>query len=96
MQSISVLNMAGHKDGKKDLIFTLWCGQIGGTPYTGPTYNGAIFFEQNSDGHCYLATVTVMHALTVFVYMIIASFIHICIFFYVVSIYISFWLRLHS
>ena len=50
VQSISVLNMAGHKDGKKDLIFTLWCGQIGGTPYTGPTYNGAIFFEQNSDG----------------------------------------------
>ncbi len=50
VQSISVLNMAGHKDGKKDLIFTLWCGQIGGTSYTGPTYNGAIFFEQNGDG----------------------------------------------
>ena len=50
VQSATILNMAGHKDGKKDLIFTLWCGQKPGTVYSGPTKNGAVFFEQLNDG----------------------------------------------
>ena len=50
VQSATVLNMAGHKDGKKDLIFTLWCGQQPGTVYSGPTKNGAVFFEQTNTG----------------------------------------------
>jgi hypothetical protein len=50
VQSLVAFNMANHKDGRKDLAFTLWCGLTGGTVYTGPTPNGAVFFKQENDG----------------------------------------------
>ena len=43
-------NLAGHKDGKKDLIFTLWCAVPSGTNTTSPTVNGLIAFVQQADG----------------------------------------------
>ena len=43
-------NLMGHKDGKKDLIFTLWCSVPAGTSTTSPTINGLIAITQNADG----------------------------------------------
>ena len=52
IQNGLAVNMIGHKDGKKDLLFTLWCGMnsAAGKSITSPTINGAIAFIQNSDG----------------------------------------------
>jgi hypothetical protein len=46
------MNLTGHKDGKKDLLFTLWCGvsSAAGISITKPTLNGAVAFIQNQDG----------------------------------------------
>ncbi len=52
IQNGLAVNMIGHKDGKKDLLFTLWCGMnsAAGISITSPTINGTIAFIQNSDG----------------------------------------------
>jgi hypothetical protein len=39
-----------NKDGKKDLVLTLWCSQVAGTPSDGPVVNGVIVLTQNNDG----------------------------------------------
>lgn len=39
-----------NKDGKKDLVLTLWCNQVLGSIYDGPVINGIIVLTQNSDG----------------------------------------------
>jgi hypothetical protein len=45
-----------NKDGKKDLIFNVWCNQTAGALYVGPTTSGLIAFIQNADGSFRLAT----------------------------------------
>ena len=51
VQSAIAVNLSAHHDGKKDLIFTLWCAM---RPYgqtsTAPTKNGLVAFLQQSDG----------------------------------------------
>ena len=37
-------------DGRKDLLFTLWCGVVPGIPYTAPVVNTLVAFTQNPDG----------------------------------------------
>jgi hypothetical protein len=48
LQNIYVADL--NKDGKKDLVLTLWCNQIAGTIYNGPVINGIIVLIQQSDG----------------------------------------------
>ncbi len=44
-------NLTGHKDGKKDLVFNLVCGQIPpGLVTAAPTVNGVVAFIQQADG----------------------------------------------
>ncbi len=51
VQSIAVANLAKHTDGRKDLIFSLWCGQDPvGKVTTEPTKNSLVVFVQLSDG----------------------------------------------
>ena len=50
VQSGAAANVMGHKDGKKDLAFTFWCGLPGGTPYDGETPSGGVIFKQNTNG----------------------------------------------
>jgi len=50
MQSAVAANLSGHKDGKKDLVFTLWCAMPAGAQTTAPTLNGLLAFVQNTDG----------------------------------------------
>ena len=50
-QNAIPVNLSGHKDGKKDLIFNLWCGQLPyGSVANGPTINGTVAFIQQVDG----------------------------------------------
>lgn len=51
VQNALVANLKGHKDGKKDLVFNLWCGQNPvGSITTAPTVNGLIALTQQPDG----------------------------------------------
>lgn len=45
-----------NKDGKKDLVFNVWCNQPAGAMYIGPSTSGLIAFIQNNDGSFRLAT----------------------------------------
>lgn len=51
MQSGTVANFSGHKDGRKDLAFTMWCGVPGGMEISGPTPNGGVVFQQDKNGN---------------------------------------------
>lgn len=51
VQNAIPANLTGHKDGKKDLIFNLWCGQVPGTVTTAPTVNGVVALIQQDDGN---------------------------------------------
>ena len=46
------MNLTGHRDGRKDLLFALWCGlsNAAGISITTPTLNGVVAFIQNKDG----------------------------------------------
>lgn len=48
LQNIYVADL--NKDGKKDLVLTLWCNQVRGVLYHGPVVNGTIVLIQNNDG----------------------------------------------
>jgi hypothetical protein len=50
VQNAIPANLTGHTDGKKDLIFNLWCSQPPGTVTTTSTKNGIVAFIQKSDG----------------------------------------------
>jgi hypothetical protein len=51
VQNAIPANLTGHTDGKKDLLFNLWCGQTTiGTTTNGPVPNGVIALIQQSDG----------------------------------------------
>ena len=52
IQNGLAVNLTGHKDGRKDLLFTLWCGMSGvsGISITTPTINGTVAYIQNQDG----------------------------------------------
>lgn len=51
VQNAIAANISGHKDGKKDLIFNLWCSQVpAGLVTTAPTINGLVALVQQSDG----------------------------------------------
>jgi len=51
VQNALSVNLTGHTDGKKDLVFNLWCGQVTrGLMVTTPTLNGMVAFVQQVDG----------------------------------------------
>jgi len=50
VQNAIPANLTGHTDGKKDLLFNLWCGQVGGTLTNVATPNGMIALIQQADG----------------------------------------------
>jgi hypothetical protein len=50
VQNAIPANLTGHTDGKKDLVFNLWCGQVPGTVTTAPTVNGVVALIQQADG----------------------------------------------
>lgn len=52
IQNGLAVNLAGHTDGKKDLVYTLWCAGVlaPGISNTSPTLNGTIAFIQSDDG----------------------------------------------
>ena len=57
VQSAAVANLSGHRDGRKDLLFTIWCDQYPvGSETTAPTVNGLVAFVQQSDGRFVGAT----------------------------------------
>lgn len=51
IQSGAIVNFSGHTDGRKDLVFTMWCGVPGGTVISGPTPNGGVVFQQDKNGN---------------------------------------------
>lgn len=51
IQSGAAANFSGHKDGRKDLTFTMWCGVPGGTDISEPTPNGGVVFQQDKSGN---------------------------------------------
>lgn len=52
IQNGIAVNLSGHKDGRKDLVFTLWCParQAPGVSNTAPTPNGLVAYVQAADG----------------------------------------------
>jgi hypothetical protein len=52
IQNGLAVDLTGHKDGRKDLLFTLWCGMSGvsGISITTPTINGTVAYIQNQEG----------------------------------------------
>lgn len=52
IQNALPMNLVGHKDGRKDILFTLWCGvnSVAGISYTKPTINATIAMVQTDDG----------------------------------------------
>lgn len=50
IQSAVAANLTRHTNGKKDLLFTLWCGSQLGASTTSPTVNGLIALIQQDDG----------------------------------------------
>jgi FG-GAP-like repeat len=50
VQNAIPANLTGHTDGKKDLVFSLTCGQVAGTVTTAPTVNGVVALIQQADG----------------------------------------------
>lgn len=50
VQAAVAANLSGHKDGRKDLVFTLWCQPEVGTVVNEPTLSGLIVLKQESDG----------------------------------------------
>lgn len=56
VQNAAIANISGHKDGKKDLLFTLWCQPTVGALVNGPTEGGLIVVRQSSNGSFSLAT----------------------------------------
>lgn len=56
VQTATAANLSGHRDGKKDLVLTLWCDPQVGTIVNGPTLGGLIILKQESDGTFSLGT----------------------------------------
>ena len=50
VQNAIPANLTGHTDGKKDLVFNIWCSQIVGQTPTLDTPNGMVAFIQQADG----------------------------------------------
>lgn len=51
VNTILPVNLTAHKDGKKDLVFNLWCMQTPvGVVTTAPTVNGMVALIQQADG----------------------------------------------
>jgi len=54
---LTIANLSGHSDGKKDLLIQLWCGQSPvGEITSAPTLNGMVIIKQRRDGTFYDAT----------------------------------------
>ncbi len=50
IQTVVAANLAGHKNGKKDLLVGLWCQPTVGAVINVPTVNGVVALIQQSDG----------------------------------------------
>lgn len=64
VQFVSSANLIGHKDGKKDLVFSLWCtvdDSARGLLSTLPVINGMVVFIQQNNGDFIDGTQTIFH-----------------------------------